>query len=126
MEEIKPTYVTFEQAKLLADKNFNELCNQGYNKSEEYLGNLVVNFPNKNSEDIVISAPEQWQVLEWLRLNHGIWIMVCFANKTQWFFDILNYGYSGHKKSIYRSNYDYVSPQEAYSAAFDYILKELI
>lgn len=75
----------------------------------------------------ICSAPEQWMAREWLLINHGIWIVVNFANKTQWYFDLNRFGLDGKQKSIFKSNYDYNSPQEAYSAAFEYIKeKDLI
>jgi hypothetical protein len=62
-------------------------------------------------------------VIEWLRINHGIWIYVLpystlFRPYAEEIIDKDRFGkWEGHK---------YNTPQEAYSAAFDYILKELI
>lgn len=82
------------------------------------------------------SAPEQWKVVEWLRINHGIWVTVDIG-KEYWFWKIR--GINGKvivKEQIpdelcttltgllfSNTKYlKYISPQEAYSAAFDYIL----
>jgi len=122
--EIKPTYVSFEQAKLLKEKGFNEKCVQGYNKSEKYLGELIVDFPNRNTDNIVISAPEQWQVIEWFRVKYGIWVVIIpeLLNGVQ-----VRYYPSIFEQGVGEDIEQYFnSPQEAYSAAFDYILKELI
>jgi hypothetical protein len=130
--EIKPTYCTFEQARKLKEKGFDEKCLQGYNTLEKYLGELIVNFPNKNTDNIVISAPEQWQVVEWLRINHGLWVGIYYHNdnnKYQYIIDLLklhsikNWLFDG---DTIDNGKQFNSPQEAYSAAFDYILKELI
>lgn len=121
---IQPAYVTFEQAKLLFEKNFNEYCNSYYEKDKslhQYVGNY-------NSEDQEIymphySRPEQWMVIEWLRVKHGIWIYILpysilFRPYAEELVDEDRFGkWEGHK---------YNTPQEAYSAAFDYILNNLI
>jgi hypothetical protein len=63
-------------------------------------------------------------VVEWLRVNHGIWIQIEMGKDESkiWFnFYIyklkLDYDYS----NIGFSESGLNSPQEAYSAAFDYI-----
>ena len=111
--EIKPMYVTFEQAKWLKEKGFTEKVHQYYqfirNKSsklnetwqflqssflvresdaamfpDEGVNGVVVSaysdrifrdYNFKNSEDF-ISAPEQWQVVEWALQVHKIFISV--------------------------------------------------
>jgi hypothetical protein len=154
---IQPAYVSYEQAKLLKKKGFNLLCFYYYENKilkEPYLENgsstdteFKVNLSdlreyfNKHSE--LISAPEQWQVVEWLRLNHGIWVYVSpyhsrpDDNKTgKWLFESFEPEVSVIKDQEFGkelqvdttdiSRFTYNTPQEAYSAAFDYILKELI
>jgi hypothetical protein len=129
----KPIHVTFEQAKLLKEKGFDELCQSGYNDCTYNYGEFLTPINNKNSQDICISAPEQHQVVEWLRINHGIWISVYTMDKwlstgndrTQ----IFDYSIKQMKLGlidISKKPEEFNSPQEAYSAAFDYILKELI
>jgi hypothetical protein len=141
---IQPTYVTFEQAKWLKEKGFDLPCFYYYENNkliEPYLENgsstdtefkvelsdLLEHF-NKWSKRI--SAPEQWQVVEWLRVEHGIWISVgnVYSEYTHW-----AYGIGKENKGMIlpfrqgQDNHDYFnSPQEAYSAAFDYILNNLI
>jgi len=68
--------IQFETAKLAKDKKFNLLCNQGYNMTEKYLGNLILNLINKNSDNIVISAPEQSLLQRWLREVHNLHIYI--------------------------------------------------
>jgi hypothetical protein len=74
---------------------------------------------HKNSLHPYYSAPEQWVVVDWLLINHGIWISVQpnepFTD-NDWCFKI----FKNNKLDISLEGYD--SPQEAYSAAFDYIL----
>jgi hypothetical protein len=130
--KIKPTYVTFEQSKLLKEKGFDINTRTAYdyrtyqpsNLFEENL-EIINNAKNySNSEYERFQRPEQWQVVEWLRVNHGIWISVQpnepFTD-DDWCMKI----FKNNKLAISLEGYD--SPQEAYSAAFDYILtKDLI
>lgn len=150
IQEIKPTYVTFEQAKWLKEKVFCVPCFYYYENGklvEPYLENgsstdvefrvdlsdLLEHF-NKWSERI--SAPEQHQVVEWLRVNHGIWVFSYPIHpfnsdedndypKTVWISKIISTDYRFEEKFIDADNglaiNHHHSPQEAYSAAFDYI-----
>jgi hypothetical protein len=78
------------------------------------------------------SAPEQHQVIEWLLLNYGIWVYVNLEAQL----DSYSYFIKGKDKDfpinkIIKHGYPkygkwYNSPQEAYSAAFDYVLNNLI
>jgi hypothetical protein len=137
MKEIKPTYVTFEQAKLLADKRFLIHTRYGYTKDgvleRPHYGETYINSDFENS--LTYSAPEQHQVIEWLRINHGIWISVHLELCRGYEGYDFNFEYINDKeKTIIEQEKQYKelgetvfnSPQEACSAAFDYILKELI
>jgi len=149
MKNIQPTYATFELSKLLKEKKFITKCRNYYLKGydypfegvdDEYWGDN--RFKNWNADAIGIkpfegftSAPEQWQVVEWLRVIHDICLWVkpyadgityqphwCYINNKAK--ENNNTFHLSGNASINGS--DYKTPQEAYSAAFDYILKELI
>jgi len=94
MDAIKPTEVTFEQWIYFQNKG------------------IPVNY-----------CLQQWQVVEWLRVNHGIWIEVTSGNMgwSLWAFSIHEKGLTFIKYCSNTHNQFYDSPQEAYSAAFDYI-----
>jgi len=113
-------FVTFEQAKLLKGKGFDVKCKLYYSSnSYRFITEIETNF---NSVDIICSAPEQWQVIEWLRINYGIWIGVeLYHNMDGKLFS--SFIQTNNKKQSFNGN---KTPQEAYSVAFDYILKELI
>jgi hypothetical protein len=158
-KQIKPTYVTSEQGKLLKEKGFIEGCNYYYelaltskkDKQDGYSGsfgwekgecNLQNGYFINNWKDcdysgkhwFMCSAPEQSVVCEWLLKTYSIylWVEPYADRKTfqpYWVYmnekskeAPLKYHLSGNA-SIGGS--DYKTPQEAYSAAFDYILKEL-
>jgi len=132
--EIKPKYVTFEQAKWLKDKGFHEETFQSYRTiehTEERLNWWKVGELNKpmycklsDSNDAyygICSAPEQWQVVEFLRVNHGIWVSVILNEYD----DKFQYTITQKKNNswyVVDNGEHFNSPQEAYSAAFDYII----
>jgi hypothetical protein len=146
---IEPAYATFEQAKLLKEKGFNLFTAYIYpletfvsyeeNYAKEFKKGILYKYTFLDNNPI-ISAPEHWQVVEWLRVKHGIWITV-FTNKSEnwktlWSFK-LDWIYpedTPDSEDIEPKYYkipthvknEFDSPQEAYSTAFNYILKELI
>jgi hypothetical protein len=148
--EIKPTYVTFDQAKWLKEKRFeinteNVLfyTDEVNNLEEHQIKNRDVIYDGSlfyKVDENEYRTYEQWQVLEWLRINHGIWVEVNYgiyhAVKGT-FSDTDLYGFYFTIKSIdekdvyiFGDEEDIVnwfdSPQEAYSEAFDYVLNNLI
>ena len=116
---IQPTYVSFEQAKLLKEKGFDELCNKLYH----YNGSDCIKLINKNSENLGLSAPEQWIVVEWMRVNHEIDLDVrkvrAADNSTGYVWVIFEIDALPISKKV-------KTPQEAYSAGIDYVLNNLI
>ena len=109
MKEIKPTYITFEQAKWLKEKGFDEECLYYFKKDGTH--SLIV-----SDDDYECQRPEQWLVVEWLRLNHSIWVEVIETELfCKYFFQIKR------KDNTRLKNGDFNSPQEAYSRAFDFI-----
>ncbi len=156
---IIPTHVTFEQAKWLRAKAFQEPTNHYYFEDgefrehsltgtngyygEEYEFNLEEFLEDWNTDWLTMkdgsrcfgcskergyletySAPEQWQVIEWLRVNHGIVLLPIYDVTSKHFgYNIITKETSNYTDPKYAG---WETPQEAYSAAFDYILKELI
>jgi hypothetical protein len=66
-------------------------------------------------------APEQWEVVEWLIVNHGIWVSTDFSEVDESFTYKIHLIKSNKLPRIF-TDCGYDSSQEAYSAAFDYIL----
>jgi hypothetical protein len=137
-QEIKPTYVTFEQAQWLKDKGFE--CESDYNQwilskdkdddskkfichSDELESYTYIDEDTEHNVYHCLSLPEQWQVIEWLRVNHDI--HVTYDIGLTGCYGLIQYRHS--KGSLYLSKWvneqenPFSSPQEAYSAAFDYI-----
>jgi hypothetical protein len=116
---LKPTYVTFEQAKWLKEKGFNEECKYYYDIEFKeltfHIGYVDDIYKNSELED-EISAPEQHHVVEWLRLKYGIWVYVKQGYLWEWNIESIE----NKPKLIYNDGLE-DSPQAAYSTAFDYI-----
>jgi hypothetical protein len=154
MNTIKPTYITFEQSKLLKKRGFGMSENdyiqlfsyydlegnlmdkpiaaisRKYNPSSSYLGaDTIDDFKAHivyldNSLNEYYLAPEQWQVIEWLRANRGIWIEI-YKNASGYGYIIQKVDTGSVLKEI-EDDIFFDSPQEATSAAIDYVLKDLI
>jgi hypothetical protein len=132
--EIKPIYISFEQAKLLKEKKIeidtdevlfyrDEVNNikehQLKNKDVVYYANNFLYKVNENE----CRTYHQWEFIEWLRINHNIDVegrtqITSKTGKKEYiaYIDCIDIDYNNR----------YKTSQEAYSAAFDYILKELI
>ncbi len=121
MTQIKPTYVTFEQARKLKQKECDIKTETIFQYSDEEGWNKVENFPKYYAKGCShCNRPEQWQVIEWLRVVHGIWVYVFRHDNNQFFWSI------DSTQEEFTSDNSFISPQEAYSAAFDYVLNNLI
>jgi hypothetical protein len=139
---IQPTYVTFEQAKWLKEKGFNIELKSYYRitGSGVFESPKPVNHNDDKSQETAggmtyVSAPEQWQVVEWLRVNHNIDLQaICnYSEKGRSYRMGIIYIKENKVESVFlRKDYGFTdfiefnSPQEAYSAAFDYIKENII
>jgi len=125
--EIKPTYVTFKQAKLLKENGFNIKTNTAFYPNGE-VSNYYP-YDNLGENNSYFWRPEQWEVIEWLRVEKDIYV----ASHFDTLFLKGKYNILIHKislQTIYpipnKKQSGYNSPQESYSAAFDYILNNLL
>jgi hypothetical protein len=137
--EIERKYVSFEQAKKLKEKEFNVNCLAVYNDSENRIcyaindiGNLE--FTEKHLEltknygfNNSFLAPEHWQVIEWLRINHNIWIYTrpVLDEDGEWMFKCYVKLMNAHKAKEYQTALER-KPEESISRAIDYVLEKLI
>ena len=122
---IQPKYVTFNQAKLLKIKGFNEKCEWLYNEQGEPSGTKMGMRGLPNNYSTHYARPEQWMVVEWLLDKYGIYIsidMLYDEGETGFWYCIRQ------KKDDDEAvcSKEFPSPAEAYEAAFDYVLNNLI
>jgi len=128
--KINPSYVTFEQAKWLKEKGFNVLPHYivktdyvlGYEYDKEDTSDYIKT-REFQWEDHICShlylMPEQYQVIEWLRTKHNVWIQPMLYRRHP--HDYVGAIYHGKNESNFTEPMQ--TPQEAISLAFDYIKK---
>lgn len=117
------TPVSFEIAKLLKDKGFDEITN--YNYSEVYCYIVNINgLKHSDGNNRFVSAPTIAEVVMWLYEKYNIWIsvlqMLNNGERVTWYASYYEKGV-GEDIDVY-----YNSPTEAYEAAIEYTLKNLI
>jgi len=133
------TPVSFELAKLLKEKGFDEKCSHYYindfqnfkHDGKLYKTSLPNDWDNENifqyvkrtNQPHLCNAPTIAEVVMWLYEKHGVWISV--------FNDDVNFFWMGiilkTKERLRDGNArEFYSPTEAYSAAIEYTLKNLI
>ena len=120
---ITEDYVSFETAKLLKEKGFDECC-YGYYYEPNHLSHSTFDITNSELESESYSAPTLQLAMKWLREMHGLFIGIDYANIAGLGFTyqatILpngeDYSYCLHKKSY----------EEACEAAIKYCLENLI
>lgn len=118
------TPVSFEIAKLLKEKGFNlkvinfydyERLSTPFDKQRQVDGLINYNPINWNSvKNHYTSAPTIAEVVMWLYEKHGIWISLTHQH-NQFFWSFGSY-----------QTQDFNSPIEAYEAAIEYTLNNLI
>ena len=133
---ITEDYVSFETAKLLKEKEFDEICSYIWgithiDKSYVLQKWIITNGQIKNSDltDGAYTAPTQSLALKWLREVHRIEIYIVLSelnadNSRKYMFDIyssdINRGFDSVQKEEFNSY------EEAVEAALKYTLENLI
>ena len=134
-QEIKPTHITFEQYESYCDlKLLQLLYDKGFRFKLETEGHRVINnLAEQRFNEGDVSYCNNYitysVVVEWLRVNHGIWVRVEPDWDGMWWAQIksnsIPHARIG-KWQVITACAPYNSPQEAYSAAFDYVLNNLL
>lgn len=127
------TPINFELAKLLKEKGFDKRVKGFYDTEKELHINYTdemntKGFANRHLPKGEYSAPTITEVVMWLYEEHGIWTSVVpyedeELSQTLWENKTI------HISDDYNDSSDYTfyhSPTEAYEAAIEYILKNLI
>ncbi len=115
------TPITFELAKLLKEKGFEELCTGYYEQNNVIVIETTTLCSNNRIADSCFTAPTIAEVVMWLYEKHGIWISVNIT-KTPIFFW---YEIKG-KDNIWFQGKNHKTPTEAYLSAIEYTLKQII
>lgn len=113
------TPVSFKIAKLLKEKGFDKPTIQWYHRDSKKLNTNDLMFSmNKLTDNY--SAPTIADVVMWLYEKQGIWISVDPENDTDTWFHTISYNKS---ETVFG---DYNTPTEAYEAAIEHCLKNII
>jgi hypothetical protein len=117
---MEPKYITLEQSKWFKEKGFDEKVKRFFDLiSNTEIGDASLG--NYNLTKQSVSIPEQHVVVEWLRVNHDIWVGVIPDVGMDLIYTYKIYSVEvGVERGLANGN-NYDTPQEAYSAAFDYI-----
>jgi hypothetical protein len=87
MLKIEPKYVSFEQAKWLKEIGFDLPTEAWYHRDTKRFNLNSLRFSmNKLTDNY--AAPEHWELVEWLRVNHGIWVGVSILKNDEWHYHI--------------------------------------
>ena len=117
--------VSFGLAKLLKEKGYDKPVNNYTSERDgDYFSNekQTISYKNYNEIRNVYSIPTISEVVMWLYEKHGIWIYSFrhdFNNEFYWHID------TSHEDE-FTSDMNFNSPTEAYEAAIEYVLKNLI
>ena len=146
-KQIESQYVDIVIAKLLHDRGIDinseanwwiraadrdDKTKQFFAKDHYELENLTqIDEDTYHNVYHVLSVPEIWQVVEWMRVESSIWIQVEFGKDEDfvwfnWYIHSLekNYNYDCLVNDSEKSGAN--TPQEAYQAAIKYALNNLI
>lgn len=128
MTTITEDYVSFEVAKLLKEKGFDEICYLGYNKNGEY-----VPTNNRTNSQIIqpdfcfICCPTLQMAMKWLREENGIAVVPILSSvldneKFLWDIEIT----VAKTNESYHQGWTYESYERACEVAIKYCLENLI
>lgn len=115
------TPVSFEVAKIVLNKGFDKECNQYWNLIEYGEEWIVEDRINMDSVDFMY-APTISDMVMWLYEKYGIWISVYMLDKGEFHWET---EFNSEDIGSRYPNY-YKTPAEAYEAAIDYVLNNLI
>ena len=120
---IKEAYCSFEVAKLLKEKEFDEECYTFYEyDSKEFYREERISCCNSRSDDY--AAPTQQMAMRWLREVHNIHIVLMIENNGNYIgylYDTKGNNIQGWDRRLSKTSYE-----EAIDAVIQYILENLM
>jgi hypothetical protein len=134
MENLQKDLVTYNHALRLKALGFDEPCLFLYNSSDDEPKPFLANPPEpmywnslyvKNTNKHLMSAPTIAEVVMWLYEKHGIWTVVNVNIMGSWYFE--HFDLKEKRNAEFKpTDTHYNSPTEAYEAAIEYTLNNLI
>lgn len=124
---ITEDYVSFEVAKLLKEKGFDEKCKTFYNDKTLKITHIDSSISNEKPFNLCLLAPTLQMAMKWLRKACAIEISVACFNLYSYRYDIYEINSSNFSRRTIEFNSDeFVSYEEACEAAIKYCLTNLI
>lgn len=129
---ITEDYVSFEVAKLLKEKGFDDLCIFKYNSEgmKVKAGNAIDEWSNTELEEDEYSAPTHQMAMKWLREAHKIVIVIDAYHADHWerYIDCFEINIYSHASTMIVPNEiaHHTDYTEAVEAALKYSLEKLI
>jgi len=131
---IQEVYCSYEVAKLLKEKGFNEYCLKNYWSSDKELHDWKWELSynrnsdeNRNTKDC--AAPTQQMAMKWLRKVHNILLFILPAQENGKLAYLVEVWTWNDEEGIYESTYAPMprkEPEQAIEAAIKYVLENLI
>jgi len=132
MSEITEDYVSFETAKLLKEKGFDEPCYMAYvPTNRKHMMRNDAGHSNSMHPDDYYAVPTLQMAMKWLREVHKLSVRTRYDEVEDekehlyyvWFFDILS---MNPYKTLVEPVQGYSTYEEACESAIKYCLKKLI
>lgn len=119
---VEEAYVSFETAKLLKEKGFDELCVWKYSKGiRAKAGQAIDEYQNSELDDDEYSAPTQQMAMAWLR-KKKIYIFINISLNTFFYF----YTIYNERNRVLRTIPNFIQYEDAAESAIQYCLTNLI
>jgi hypothetical protein len=125
---ITEDYCSYEVAKLLKNKGFDEECIGAYSETNHTITKFEPNVKNSEVGPLMYSAPTHQMAMKWLREVYGIFIAINNDDLDfNWqCYDLINRGSTLDPKILSESYAGYKTYEEAVEAALKYCLQNLI
>jgi hypothetical protein len=124
---IEEAYVSFETAKLLKKKGFNEPCLWGYDPYGASFARILHEPQNSELNEYEYSKPTQQMAMRWLREEHNVYINIAPThNVVDGSINFLWLTYSSDYSVTGDCDIFYPTYEQAVEAAINYCLENLI
>jgi hypothetical protein len=125
---ITEDYCSYEVAKLLKNKGFDEECIGAYSETNHTITKFEPNVKNSEVGPLMYSAPTHQMAMKWLREVYGIFIAINNDDLDfNWqCYDLINRGSTLDPKILSESYAGYKTYEKAIEVALKYVLKNLI
>jgi hypothetical protein len=127
-EMIQEAYCSFEIAKLLKEKGFDERCRSYFINDLGDYRRCAVEITDKDCTIEQTLRPTHQMACAWLRINHQIFIrpnIIFAAHPIKYYCEIFCYGDNLNTQQDVTTE-SFETPEEAVEAALKYVLKNLI